>query len=117
MLKYVPEVSTTGRQNMLVMNISKHSPESCPAFEAKYRAVAVNGLEKLESLAAKHKVKVVGVWVDHPGHTMYAVYDTPSMDNLMGFSMEPEMMAVMSFQTSVMKPVITGKETLAIIKK
>jgi hypothetical protein len=102
---------------MLVMQISKHSPENCPAFEAKYRAVAVNGLEKMESLAAKHKVKVVGGWTDHPGHTVYIVYDTPSMDNLMGFSMEPEMMAIMAFSTSETKLLITLKETLALIKK
>jgi L-rhamnose mutarotase len=101
---------------MLVMNISKHSPESCPRFEAKYRDVFVNAFEKLESLAAKHKVKIVGVWVDPPGHTVFAVYDTPSMENLMSFSKEPEMMAVMSFQTSVMKPLITAKELLAMIK-
>jgi hypothetical protein len=102
---------------MLVMQISKHSPESRPMYEDKYRDLAVNGLEKWESLAAKHKVKVVGIWVDHPGHTLYAVYDTPSMDTLVGLSMEPEMMAALAFQTSEMKPVFTGKEVAALLKR
>ena len=102
---------------MLVMQISKHSPENCPAFEAKFRAVAVNGLEKLESLAAKHKVKVVGFWVDHPGHAVYAVYDAPSMDDLMGFWMEPVMQATMAFQTSETKTLMPLSQTLAVIKK
>ncbi len=102
---------------MLVMDVSKHSPEVCPAFEAKYRDVLITAFEKREKLAAKHKVKVVGVWVNPQTHTTFAVYDTPSMDNLMAFSNEPEMMALMSFQTSVLKPLVTAEQTLAMVKK
>lgn len=102
---------------MLVMDMSKHSPENCPAFEVKYKDVLVKAFEKRASLAAKHKIEVVGVWVNPQPHTTFAVYDTPSMDNLMAFSNEPEMMALMSFQTSVMKPLITDKQTLAMVKK
>jgi len=104
-------------QEMLVMDISKHSPENCPAFEKKYKDVLVNAFEKRGALAAKHKIKVVGVWVNPSSHTTFAVYDTPSMDNLMDFSNEPEMMALGSFQTSVMKPLVTDKQTLAMVKK
>ncbi len=102
---------------MLVMDISKHSPENCPAFETKYKDVMLTAFEKRKSLAAKHKIKIVGVWVNPPTHTTFAVYDTPSMDNLMAFSNEPEMMALMSFQTSVMKTLVTDTQTLAMVKK
>jgi len=102
---------------MLVMDISKHSPESCPAFDPKFKDAFVNAFEKRESLAAKHKVKIVGVWVNSSSHMTFAVYNTPSMDDLMAFSKEPEMMALMSFQTSVIKPLVNAKEVLAMVKK
>jgi len=100
-----------------VMRISKHSPESCPAFEEKFKDVFLKAMEKDESLAAKHEVKIIGVWVDSPGHTVFSVYDTPSMENLMDYSMEPEIMAAMSFQTSVLKPLKTAKEISVMIKR
>jgi hypothetical protein len=100
-----------------VMKISRHSPEACPAFVAKYKDVFLNAMEKDESLAAKHKVKIIGTWVDSPSHTVYSVYDTPSMEDLMDYSMEPEIMATMSFQISVIKPLKTAKEVAAAIKK
>lgn len=102
---------------MYVMRISKHSPEACPAFEAKYKELWLNAMEKDESLAAKHKVKIVGVWVDSPGHTVYSLYDTPSVENLMDYTMEPEIMATMAFQTSVIKPLKPAKDIAAMIKK
>ena len=102
---------------MYVIRISKHGPETCPAFEAKYKDVFLKAVEKDESLAAKHGIKIIGSWVDSPGHTVYSVYDTPSMENLMDYSMEPEMMAAMSFQTSIMKPLKTVKEIAAMIKR
>lgn len=98
------------------MQIARHSPESCPAYEKKYRAMTVKWYEKVESLAAKHKVKVVGVWNDHPAHTIYAIYDTPSMDAFMELSMEPEWMAPMAFCTGQIKPVFDAKTTLLMLK-
>ncbi|MDD1746342.1 MAG: hypothetical protein LUQ16_01110 [Methanomassiliicoccales archaeon] len=102
---------------MYVMRISRHSPEACPAFEAKHKDAFLTAVEKDESLAAKHKVKILGAWVDSPGHTVYSLYDTPSMENLMEYTMEPEIMATMAFQISVMKPLKTVKEVAASVKK
>jgi hypothetical protein len=121
--RYVPNDSNNSRiqwQEMISMfaiRISKHSPENCPAFEAKFKGTFLKAVEMDESLAAKHGIKIVGAWVDSPGHTVYSVYDAPSMENLMEYSMEPEMMATMSFQTSVMKPLKTIKEVAAMIKR
>jgi hypothetical protein len=39
------------------------------------------------------------------------------MEKLMEYSMEPEIMATMSFQTSVLKPLKTAKEVAASIKR
>jgi hypothetical protein len=100
-----------------VMRISKHDPDDCPGFNAKYRDIFLNVMDKDESLAAKHKVKIIGVWVDSPGHTAYSIYETPKMENLMDYMMEPEMMAVMSFQTSEIKPLESAKELAAKFRR
>ena len=102
---------------MFILQIAKHSPETCPAYEPKYRAMTVNWYEKVDALAAKHKVKVVGVWNDHAAHAVYAVYEAPGMDAFMGLAMEPEWMAPMAFCTGEIKPVFSAKETLDLIKK
>jgi hypothetical protein len=101
---------------MLVMSVSKHNPEACPAIEPKFRGAYIEAFEKHESLAAKHKVKIVGSWVNPASHTTFIVYDTPSMDNLMSLTAEPAMMGAMTFQTSVMKPLVPVKDVLAMIK-
>ena len=102
---------------MYVIKISKHSPEACPAFVEKFKDAFLNAMEKDETLAKKHDIKIIGAWVDSPSHTVYSIYDTPSMEKLMEYSMEPEIMATMSFQTSVLKPLKTAKEVAASIKR
>jgi hypothetical protein len=100
-----------------VMRISKHSPDQCPAYNAKSRAIFLDVMKKDESLAAKHQVKIIGVWVDSPGHTAFSVYDTPNMENLMDYLTEPEMMSVESFQTSEIKPLENAREIAKKFRK
>ena len=102
---------------MYVIKISRHGPEACPAFVEKYKDVFLNAMEKDEALARKHDIKIIGAWVDSPSHTAYSVYETPSMEKLMEYSMEPDILATMSFQTSVFKPLKTAKEIAASIKR
>lgn len=101
---------------MYAMRISKHSPDDCPAIEAKYKDVFLTAMEKHEQLASKHKVKIIGVWVDSPAHTVYSVYDAPSIDDLVAYTMEPEIMAAMSFQTTEMKLLTPAKDIANLIK-
>jgi hypothetical protein len=98
------------------MRISKHSPDNCPGFVARYKDIFLTAMEKHEQLAEKHKVKIIGVWVDSPGHTVYSIYDTPTMEDLMAYTMEPEIMAAMSFQTTEMKSLTPAKDVAAMIK-
>ncbi|OPY31924.1 MAG: hypothetical protein A4E32_01531 [Methanomassiliicoccales archaeon PtaU1.Bin124] len=102
---------------MLVMQVTKHSPENCPAYNPKYRAATVNWYEKVEPTAAKYGIKFMGSWDDHMAHKVFALYDTPSMDILMKFMMEPEMMAPMEFCRGRIFPVFDHKTTLAMINK
>lgn len=102
---------------MFVMQVTTHPAELCPSHNDKFRAATVNWYEKIESTCAKYGIKFVGSWDDHPGHTVYVLYDTPSMDVLMKFMMEPEMMAPLMFCTGRVFPVFDHKQTLSIIKK
>jgi hypothetical protein len=102
---------------MHVMQISKHSPETCPDYHPEYRKISITWGEKLEPTAAKYGVKIVGVYNDHPAHLVYIIYDTPKMENLMGMMMEPDMMAPLSFSSSTLKVVMTLPEIMAMMKK
>lgn len=103
-------------ENMTVfMSISKHSPENCPAYNAKYRKTLVTLMEKMEELAKKHDVKILGSWVDHPQHTGYTIMEC-SFDALMEFSMEPEVMSQLPWSTIETKILNSIDEVLAMLK-
>lgn len=59
-----------------------HSPESCPAEDPE-RARSTIG--KMLSGAEEAGVKLIGAWVDAPGHAFYLVVDTDSADKLTDF--------------------------------
>ena len=102
---------------MFVLQIAKHSPETCPVTDPKYKAVTLKWFEKLNELAAKHKMKVIGAWNDHPGHAMYIIYETPSMDAFMQYGMEPECLATLAFNTVRNLHVLSAAEALALLKR
>lgn len=99
------------------MQISSHAAEWCPDHEPKYRAITINWFNKVEPLAAKYGIKFLGSYTDHPMHEVYVLFDTPSMDVLMKFMMEPEMAVMMNFCKSRVFPVFDHKSTLALISK
>ncbi len=101
---------------MQVMQVITHPAETCPVYESKYRGVTVNWYQKVESTANKYGIKFLGSWNDHPMHIVYALYDTPSMDTMMKFMMEPEMLAPLAFCKSRVFPVLDHNETLAHVK-
>jgi len=101
---------------MLVMQVAKHSPEACPAFMDKYKAVTLRWFESVESNCAKFGVKLVGFWNDHPSHTVYMLFEAPGMDALMRLMMTPETQSMMSFQVIRTFPVFDFKQTWDMIK-
>jgi hypothetical protein len=105
-----------GGNEMLVMQVAKHSPEACPAFSDKYRAVTLRWFEKAEANCAKFGVKMIGFWTDHPTHKVVMLFDTPNMDAMMGLMMTPETQAMMSFQSIKTFPVFDFKQTWDMIK-
>lgn len=73
--------------------------------------------ENVGSITAKYGVKFIDSWTDHPMHTLYALFDTPSMDNMLKCSMDPDMSVGMAFNKIHTFPVMDHKQTLALIKK
>ena len=101
---------------MLFLQIAKHTAESCPMHNEKTKKLATDLMNKMGPLTKKYGVKVVGSWVSYPEHFMVAVYDAPSMEAMLKFSMEPEAMAWMGYNTTETKPVMTLEETTKFLK-
>ncbi len=101
---------------MLVMQVAKHSPESCPEYSDKYRAATLRWFETANANCAKFGVKMIGFWNDHPAHTVYMLYDAPNMEAMIGLMMTPEVMAMMAFQKFTTFPVFDFKQTWDMIK-
>lgn len=102
---------------MLVMQVTKHPAELCPAHNPKYRDATVAWYENIEKAAAKYGVKFLNSYDDHFAHTVYVLYETPSMDNLMGMMMDPVASGPLQFCTGRVFPVFDHDQTLQMIKK
>jgi hypothetical protein len=101
---------------MLYMQISTHSPESCPMHNEKVKKATVDLMTKMDSLTKKHKIKVIGGWHSGTDHQTVIVFDAPSIDSVMGFSMEPEVMIWTSYHNTEVKPVMTLEESMKFLK-
>jgi hypothetical protein len=101
---------------MLFLQISKHSPESCPVNNEKSMKTwrALNA--KWEQLIKKHGVKLIGAWHDAGNHRLILVWDG-SMDALMKLWMEPEMMAFGAIHNNELVPVTTYEESVKLFMK
>jgi hypothetical protein len=102
---------------MQIIEIVTHSPESCPLSNPKNQKIMTSWLENIDALAAKHGVKVLGVWTDRWGHTSWAAYETPSMEAFAKLELEPEFMARATFNNIEKRAVTTAKETLDFFAK
>ena len=101
---------------MLFLQISKHAAESCPMHNEKTKKMLMDLMNKMDKLTKKYKIKAVGNWVFPPDHTIISVYDAPSMEVVLKMSMEPEVMAWLSYNTTELKPVMTLEETIKLLK-
>jgi L-rhamnose mutarotase len=97
--------------------ISRHAPESCWMFNEKTRQIHVNLLNKLESLLKKYNIKLLGAWFVLPEHTLYEVFDAPSLDVFQKMSMEPEIVQWSAFNTMEIKMVATVNDVMGLLKQ
>jgi len=100
---------------MHILQIYTHSPESCPIGNPKNLQITEDWLKNVDSLAAKHGIKVVGIWTDRWGHTSWAVYEVPSMEAFEKFEQEPQNLAKVTFTYVETRTVTVPSQTLAFI--
>ena len=102
---------------MYVMQISTHHPELCPAFNKETKKATLTVMQQMDSLLAKHGIKPAGMWNDHPAHTVYLIFDTPTMEDYLALLMEPEMMAMMAFSTAEQRVVMGPQEIQTMLAR
>jgi L-rhamnose mutarotase len=76
-------------------------------FNEKTRQIHLNLLNKLESLLKKYNTRMLGAWFVLPEHTLYEVFEAPSLDVFQKMAMEPELVQWSAFNTMEMKLVAT----------
>jgi hypothetical protein len=96
--------------------ISRHSPENCPINNEKMKKLTLELPDKLGGLEKKHGIKRVGVWTVIPEHLLVWVYEAPSSESLQEFSMDPEMVKWMAWNTSEIKLAMSLEESMKLLK-
>lgn len=102
---------------MYVLQVYSHSPESCPIGNPKNLQITMEWLKKVDALAAKHGVKVVGIWTDRWGHKSWAVYETPTMEAFEKYEQEPENLAKVTFTDVETRTVTVPSQTMSFFEK
>ncbi len=64
----------------------------------------------------KHKITLVGGWASVLDHFYIAVYDAPTMEDFMAFSMEPEIMSLNQYNSNEIQPVMTLADAMKLLK-
>lgn len=96
--------------------VSRHSPENCPLNNEKMKKMTLELPDKLGGLEKKHGLKRVGVWTVIPEHLTVWVYEAPSSDGLQKFSMEPDIVKWMAWNTSEIKLAMGLEESIKLLK-
>jgi uncharacterized protein with GYD domain len=82
----------------------------------KVKKIYFGFVDKMGKLTKKHGIKVVGGWASMQEHLIVVVYDVPKPEAMLKFSMEPEVMEWLSYQTTETRPVKTIEEAMKILK-
>jgi hypothetical protein len=96
--------------------ISRHSPENCPINNEKMKALTLELPGKLIGLEKKHGIKRIGAWTVIPEHLLVWVYEAPTSEALQNFSMEPEMVKWMAWNTSEIKLAMSLEDSMVLLK-
>ncbi len=99
----------------LFLIISRHSPENCPLNNEKMKKISLELPEKLGLLEKKHGINRIGVWTVIPEHLTVWVYEASNSESLQKFSMEPEMVKWMAWNTTEIKLAVSLEESLRLL--
>jgi hypothetical protein len=96
--------------------VSRHSPENCPINNEKMKQITLQLPEKLGALEKKHGIKRIGAWTVIPEHLTVWVYEAPNSEALQKFSMEPDMVRWMAWNTNEIKLAMNLEESINLLK-
>jgi hypothetical protein len=96
--------------------VSRHSPENCPINNEKMKKITLELPDKLGALEKKYGIKRIGVWTVIPEHLTVWVYEAPSSESLHKFSMDPDMVKWMAWNTNEIKLAVSLEESTKLLK-
>jgi len=76
-------------------------------FNEKTRQIHINLLNTLESLMKKYNISFLGAWFALSEHTLYEVFNAPTLEAFQKMAMEPEIVQWSAFNTMEIKLVAT----------
>ncbi len=97
--------------------ISRHSPENCWMFNEEAKKMHLDLIDKFEGLLKKHDVKQIGCWFVFSEHSLYEVFDSPSLEAFQELVMEPEIARWNAFNTIEIKIAAGLQEVMKILKQ
>jgi len=97
---------------MLFLSIISHTAADCLTHNEEVRKVTLEGVSQMGELAKKHGVKIVGSWNVHSKHFQVVVYDSPSYEALMAWSMEPPIQNMLDHYTTDVWPAATVEDLM-----
>ena len=102
---------------MLFLQISRHSPESCPMHNEKATESNCEPHGKnRNNLRGNTASKWLAVGIRYQDHLIVLVYEAPNLEALLKFSMVPEVMDWMCYHTTETMPVMTLEESMKLMK-
>jgi len=83
----------------------------------EHRKVTLEAAVKLDELAKRHEVNMIGAWNVHSEHLGVQVFEAPSLEAFLAFSMEPEIVKREYYKTTGSKLATTFKETVELMQR
>jgi len=94
--------------------IMKHTPESCPLFNAELKAKFKQVIVKREEAAKKHEVRVLSAWTSVLDHLILYIVEAPSQKSVEDYFIE---IGFASWNTVEIRQVKLVEDVLKSIEK
>ena len=79
--------------------------------------MALELIDKFDELLKKYGVKMVGGWAVSSEHTLFEVYEAPSLEAFQKLAMEPEIVRWRAYHTTDIKIATDIKEATKMLKQ
>ena len=97
--------------------ISRHSPENCAMFNEKAKKTAIAYANKMDAWAKKYGVKVAATATVPSEHLFVMIGEAPNLEALQKVAMEPEAIAMSTYNTTELKLALSMEESMKMIQQ